>query len=226
VGPTQTPTVPASKEAAAGAAVYSRFVLSVYDLEVLGLELPFVFKCPARRILDLYDEHVSGAHLDVGVGTGYFLDRCRFPVEHPAVHLLDLNPNSLRATAARIRRYAPVTHRWNVLEPIREDLPPFGSIAATNLLHCLPGSMSSKAIVFENLKPFLREGGVLFGATVLGRGVDAGTLYRLANRAYNKRAIFCNLEDDAAGLEAALKRHFTTASVRVVGSVALFVGRR
>ena len=43
--------------AAAGAAVYSRFVLSLYDLEVLGFELPVVFGCPARRNLALYDRH-------------------------------------------------------------------------------------------------------------------------------------------------------------------------
>jgi hypothetical protein len=58
-------------------------------------------------------------HLDVGVGTGYFLDRCTFPVAAPEVHLMDLNPNCLEKTARRIRRYRPVTHRCNVLDPIR-----------------------------------------------------------------------------------------------------------
>src|SRR5512138_393349 len=101
-------SVPTSKEAAAGAAVYSRFVLAVYDLEVLGLELPVVFGCSARRIVALYDRNVSDVHLDVGVGTGYFLDRCTFPVAHPELHILDLNPNCLARTARRIRRYAPV----------------------------------------------------------------------------------------------------------------------
>lgn len=42
-----------SREAAAGAAVYSRLVLALYDLEVLKLELPVVFKCSAQRIVDL-----------------------------------------------------------------------------------------------------------------------------------------------------------------------------
>ncbi len=211
---------------AAGAAVYSRFVLAVYDLEVLGLELPVVFGCPARKIVELYDRNVSDAHLDVGVGTGYFLDRCTFPVARPTVHLLDLNPNCLARTARRIRRYAPVAHRWNVLEPFPEALPAFGSIALSNLLHCLPGSMRDKERVFRNLRPLLRPGGVLFGVTVLGKGVDAtGALYRVANRAYNRKAIFSNLEDGAAELEAALARSFAAHTLEVVGAMAFFTAR-
>jgi SAM-dependent methyltransferase len=218
-------TLSAPPDAAAGAAVYSRVVLGLYDLEVLGFELPVIFKCPARMILALYDEHVSGSHLDVGVGTGYFLDRCRFPVEKPEVHLLDLNPNCLATTSRRIRRYGPVTHRCNVLEPIEEPLPRFGSIAASNLLHCLPGTMLDKEKVFRNLRPYLREGGVLFGATVLGQGVDGtGALYRVVNRAYNRKAIFSNLRDSAADLDAILARSFERHSVEVVGSMALFTG--
>jgi SAM-dependent methyltransferase len=220
-----SPTVPPA--AAAGAAVYSRFVLALYDLEVLGLELPLVFGCPARRILELYDRHASDRHLDVGVGTGYFLDRCRFPVERPEVHLLDLNPNCLERTARRIRRYRPVTHRRNVLEPVDGELPRFGSIGVSNLLHCLPGTMLEKGKVLANLAALLRDGGVLFGATVLGEGVDGvGALYRAANRAYNRRAIFCNLRDNAEDLHGVLATSFDAHSLEVVGALALFTGRR
>lgn len=215
--------VPTTPDAAAGAAVYSKLMLAVYDLAVLGLDLPVVFRCPARRTLELYDAHASDTHLDVGVGTGWFLDRCRFPVERPEIHLMDLNPNCLERTSRRIGRYRPVTHLWNVLEPIAEPLPRFGSIGLSNLLHCLPGSMLDKERVFQNLRPHLREGGVLFGATVLGRGVDhVGALYRAVNRAYNRRSIFSNLEDGAADLETILARNFARHSVRIVGAMALF----
>jgi hypothetical protein len=211
---------------AASVAVYSGFVLAVYDLEVLGFELPVVFKCPSRRILELYDRHASDTHLDVGVGTGYFLDRCRFPVERPEIHLLDLNPNCLERTSRRIRRYRPVAHLANVLEPIRETLPRFGSIGASNLLHCVPGTMRDKAQIFRNLKPLLREGGVLFGATVLGRGVDGvGALYRATNRLYNRKKVFSNLDDGAEDLERALATSFASHSVTVVGAMAIFTAQ-
>ena len=53
--------------------------------------------------------HVGARHLDVGVGTGWFLDHCRWPVESPKITLLDLNENSLAVASKRIRRHAPAT---------------------------------------------------------------------------------------------------------------------
>src|SRR5579859_657862 len=97
----------ADARSVAGAAIYSRTILSVYDIGVLGFSNTFVWKCPTSQILSFYDDHVSANHLDVGVGTGYFLDKCEFPLESPRITLFDLNRNSLRATAKRIGRYKP-----------------------------------------------------------------------------------------------------------------------
>lgn len=196
---------------------------SIYDPEILRFAL--LFRCPARRIVHFYDRHVSDRHLEAGIGTGYFLDRCRFPVATPEIHLLDLDPARLDSASRRLRRYRPITHCWNVLEPIEEPLPPFGSIAATNLLHRLPGTMLEKEVVLRNLRPFLREGGTFFGVTVLGEGVEGtGALYRWANRLYNRKSIFSNLRDNAADLERILAASFAEPSVEIVGSVAFFRG--
>ena len=67
------------EQVAAGHAVYTKRMLSVYDFVVLVISNRLIWKCPSRRILELYNRHVTGNHLDVGVGTGYFLARCRFP---------------------------------------------------------------------------------------------------------------------------------------------------
>src|SRR6266496_5358882 len=134
--------------AVAGAAIYNRGILSVYDLGVLKLSNQWAWRCPSPLILDFYNEHISSNHLDVGVGTGYFLDKCRFPSADPRIALLDLNPNSLHVTAERLRRYRPSTHLANVLEPLALDLPKFDSLALNYLLHCLPGNLQHKQIVF------------------------------------------------------------------------------
>jgi len=215
-----------SREVAAGAAVYSKFLLSIYDIEVLMFELPYIFRCPLGTVRDFFNRNISGIHLDVGVGTGYFLDKCKFPVENPTIHLMDLNPNTLEKTSNRIQRYEPVSHQCNVLEPIQEKLPMFDSVSAMNFLHCLPGTMLSKETAIRNLEPFIIEGGVFFGITVLGEGVDAGFLYRKANAVYNKTAIFSNLHDNVSDLEHILSRHFQDYSVNVVGSVAFFTGQK
>lgn len=214
-----------SKDVAAGAAVYSKFLLSFYDTEVLRFELPFIFKCPLHKAKDFFNANISGVHLDVGVGTGYFLDKCTFPVPNPLVHLMDLNSNTLEKTSNRINRYSPVSHLCNVLEPIQKDLPKFDSISAMNFLHCLPGTMLKKEAAIKNLMPFLNDGGVFFGITILGKGVDAGFLYMKANAVYNKKAIFSNLHDNASDLETILSKNFENVSVEVVGSVAFFSGR-
>ena len=214
-----------SNEVAAGAAVYSNLLLSFYDIEVLMFELPYIFKCPLQDVKDFFNKNVSGAHLDVGVGTGYFLDKGKFPVDNPTVHLMDLNPNTLKKTSKRIMRYDPISHQCNVLEPIQADLPMFGSISVINFLHCLPGSMLTKEAAIKNLKPFLQDNGVFFGVTVLGQGVDAGILYRMANSTYNKKSIFSNLQDNASDLEIILRNNFEKVSVHTVGSVAFFSGQ-
>ena len=90
-----------------GQAVYTTRVLKLYDFVVLGVSNRFIWKCPTPRQLQHYQQHLSANHLDVGVGSGYFLDRCRFPTKSPRVALLDLNPTALEFAAQRIARYRP-----------------------------------------------------------------------------------------------------------------------
>ena len=77
----------------------------------------------------------------------------------------------------------------------------------------------------SNLRPYLAPGGVLFGSTILGRGVAHNRLGRRLVRLYNKKGIFSNVEDDARGLEQGLASQLTDVEVNVVGAVALFAGR-
>ena len=209
------------QDASRGAAVYTPAALAVYDLFVLGFSNSFVWNCPSRLMLDLYDRHVSSKHLDIGVGTGYFMDSCRFPAS-PTIALLDLNPNSLAKAAARLRRYAPTCHVGNVLEPVDIGLSAFGSIGLNYLLHCLPGTLKSKSIVFQNMKPLLKDGGVIFGSTILGRGVQHNFMAKKLMRAYNARGIFNNLDDSQEDLEAGLRANFNQCTIGVRGCVALF----
>ena len=65
---------PSDQDVEAGQAVYNKYVLAIYDLLVLGFSCRFLWKCPAHRMTKQYDTFVTNNHLDVGVGTGYFLD--------------------------------------------------------------------------------------------------------------------------------------------------------
>ncbi|MDR3414939.1 MAG: class I SAM-dependent methyltransferase [Nevskia sp.] len=219
-------TTAATADAQRGAAIYTPRTLRVYDRFVLGFSNDHAWRCPSTRLLRNYDEHIGARHLEIGVGTGYFLDRCRFPVEQPQVVLGDLNPNTLEATLARLQRYHPTTHQLNVLEPFSLPEAPFDSIALNYLLHCLPGDMHSKAAVFEHCASQLRPGGVLFGSTILGQGVRHNLIGRALMSLYNSKGIFGNRNDDLETLRAGLSRNFARVELEQVGVVAVFAAHR
>jgi len=209
----------------AGQAVYSKSMLVIYDWLVLQFSNRLIWKCPSKQILALYDRHVTANHLDVGVGTGYFLDHCRFLNVRTRLGLMDLNPNCLDAAARRVARYHPEVYRANVLDPIGLDIPRFDSISMTYLLHCLPGTIKTKSAVFRHLKPLLNQGGVMFGATLLSDGVHRSWAAKRLMAFYNSKGIFTNNQDDLQGLRAVLSEDFTAVSLEVVGGAALFSGR-
>ncbi len=214
-----------AKQVEAGQAVYSKRTLAAYDFVVLGVSNRFLWQCPTQGLEEHYNRHVTANHLDVGVGTGYFLDRCRFPSPTPRVALMDLNPAALAFAARRIARYKPETYRRNVLEPMAVDAGKFDSVAINYLLHCIPGSIESKSVAFDHLKALMNPNAVLFGATLLQGGVRRNWFARRLMDAYNQRGIFSNKQDDLEGLERALATRFREVSVRVVGCAALFSGR-
>jgi SAM-dependent methyltransferase len=210
----------------AGQSVYSPLVLAAYDAFVLGFSNRYVWRCRSATMLARYDQFAGPRHLDAGVGTGWFLDHCRWRGHQPEVTLLDLNENSLRTAARRIRRYEPRLVHANVLDPVDLGQADFDSIGLNYLLHCLPGTAEVKtAAVVENLAKCLKPGGVLFGGTILGRGVRHNALGRMLMRLYNRKGIFSNFEDDRDGLERGLALQFGAVEVEIVGAVALFAAR-
>jgi SAM-dependent methyltransferase len=214
------------QDVAAGQAIYSKWVLGIYDPFVLGFSSRVLWRCPAPRMQAHYDANISGDHLDIGVGTGYFLDHACFPVASPRITLMDLNPNSLEVCAARIRRFDPKTVRHNVLEPFPTGLGTFDSVGLNYLLHCLPGVIGSgKECVFDHAKAVLRPGGRLFGSTILGDR-PRNFLTDRWMRAYNRKGIFSVLEDRAGALESGLRSRFEDVKVEFEGVVALFSARR
>jgi ubiquinone/menaquinone biosynthesis C-methylase UbiE len=213
-----------SDDVYAAQAVYSKLVLTVYDLAVLGFSNRFLWRCPTSRLLALYNGHVRANHLDVGAGTGFFLDHCTFPGPSPRVALLDLNDNCLRRTATRIARYHPEKIRANVMDAIQYTGRRFDSIGMNYVLHCLPGSMHAKARSLDHLAELLHPGGVVFGATLLSKGVRRSFAARYVMDAYNRQRIFNNRSDSFADLRDALSQRFDRFGLETVGCAALFWG--
>jgi hypothetical protein len=210
-----------SRDIEAGQAVYSPGVLRKYDWFVLGFSNRLLWRCPTSNLRQLFDRNVSARHIDIGVGTGYFLDKAKWPVPKPVITLLDLNTNCLNMAATRIRRYTPQSVRANVLEPLPQ-LGPFRSASLCYLFHCIPGSIPEKAIAFDHLRPLLARGARVFGATIVqGKTPRSGVAQRLMNL-YNAKGIFSNAADTITDLDAALRARFVDVKVTLKGTVALF----
>jgi len=213
------------EEIDAGQAVYSPFVLHVYDWFVLGVSNSLFWRCPTRELRALYDRNVRARHLDVGVGTGFYLDHAKWPAAAPQITLVDLNANSLAAAQWRIRRYAPQAVKADALAPL-PALGTFESAGLCYLLHCLPGSIAEKSVVFDHLHPLLAPRARIFGATIVQGPLPGGARRSRTAQAlmglYNRKGIFSNSRDTFTGLEAELKRRFAEVEIRVIGTVATF----
>src|SRR5882724_765892 len=192
------------REVVAGQAAYTRSFLTIYDQFALGFLCRFVWRCPRGKVIEAYQKHLSANHLEVGVGTGYFLDHCEFPNPQPRLTLLDLNPNCLAFSARRLARFQPEICQANVLESLPLQGPKYDSIGMSALLHCLPGSLATKGVVFDHLKEVLHPGGLLFGGTLLSGGVQQSWSARQAMRYFNATGVFNNMDDDLEGLAAEL----------------------
>jgi ubiquinone/menaquinone biosynthesis C-methylase UbiE len=211
-----------SDEEQRGQAIYSNWILSVYNLFVLSYNNRLVWKCSTSEILDFYNHHVSNNHLDVGVGTGYYMSHCTFPSAKPRVALMDLNSNCLRTASKKIGHLQPETYHNSVFNPLGNHVKKFDSISACYLIHCVPGNIREKASAFGALKSVLNPGGKLFGVTLLQGDIKRSLQAKLQMYIFNQMGVFHNTEDDLDGLRWALSQHFKKVSTKVIGCAALF----
>jgi hypothetical protein len=204
-----------------GIKAYSRLGLHLYEPLVVGLLARHVWTCPADAFIDHYRQHVSANHADIGVGTGYCLDRCEFGIPDPRIALIDLQPNCLKFVARRLAHYRPELYLHDAREPLL-GVRPFDSIALGGILHCLPGDMHQKAKVFDALRPICNPGARIFGFTLVNDAIAQCAVRRIAYRALNGlRVVNCS-HDTADDLRHALAIRFRNYSVEMIGCFAFF----
>jgi ubiquinone/menaquinone biosynthesis C-methylase UbiE len=179
-----------------------------------------VWKTPIGPGVELYRQHLGARHLDVGPGTGYFIEQAR-PPAGARITLLDPNPHVLKHAARRLASYSPATVEADVMKPLPVE-GPFDSAALSFVLHCLPDPMSNKATAVRNIADVLTPEGVLFGGTVLGAGASHTRSARAFLWAANKQGGFDNLGDTVDGLQGILDASFRDVEIQVSGSSALF----
>src|SRR3972149_10350229 len=103
-----------------GQAGYNRFMLAIYDPWVLGFMARVVWRSPARPGVARYREHMGRRHLDVGPGTGYFIEKAQ-PAEGTEITLVDPNPKVLARSSRRLAAWHPATVEADVMKPLPLD---------------------------------------------------------------------------------------------------------
>lgn len=204
-----------------GQAEYTTRLLAIYDPFVLGFMARAVWRCPTPPVVDRYRHLVGHRHLDVGPGTGYFLDKAGLAPE-AEVTLLDPNPTVLAHASRRLAPMKLTTVEADVLKPLPIN-GPFDSAALNGVLHCLPGPQHQKAVAIRNVAAVLAPDGVLFGGTILGSLEQHTPLARAILWAFNRRGVFNNLADTEEGLHEILEESFQTVEINLVGSMAQFM---
>lgn len=181
-----------------GAKIYTPLTLKLYDWWVLGVSNRLAWGCPTKEhLLPHFLEHLGNNHLDIGVGTGFYLTHVP---ESSLISLMDLNEASLNAAL----------HGQ------------FDSISMFYLLHCLPGNISTKSCVIRNAAQALTDDGTLYGATILGDGIVHNSFGQKLMRIYNQKGIFSNTKDSEEGLTHILSEHFENVKTKVQGTVVMF----
>ena len=204
-----------------GQADYNPVFLRIYDRLVLGLFARFVWRLSTAKHVRFYRKHIRPNHLDVGPGTGYFLQHSGLADGSP-VTILDPNANVLRHVERRLSQLDVTAIQADVLKPLPVS-GPFDSAAISGVIHCLPGPMERKGMAIENIAQVLAPDGVLFGMTILGPAAKHTRLGRAFLGALNRRGTFSNLDDTEAGLRAILERSFRDVRVETTGPNATFI---
>jgi SAM-dependent methyltransferase len=207
-------------------ALYTPLFLSFYDHFVLRFNSPVLWGCRRQVLLSHFAGHLSANHLDVGVGTGYFLQHGTAGRRIERLGLMDPNQEALRYAARRVEALRLEILQHDATRPVVPRPAPFSSISIHYLLHCIPGDLKEKACILDNLLPLLDEGGTLFGATILAHGVKVPALSRLAMSYFIRRGAMNNAADSLDDLRAILDSRLDGVELQVEGMVALFAGRK
>lgn len=217
-----------SDEVVAGQATYTPFFLNIYDLFVIRFSNRFFWRCPPQKTIELYQRNVASEHLDIGVGTGFYLQTCDKLRNAKAVGIMDLNNNSLEKTKGALEKIgvsSVAVYHANALEGFPFQDAKYSSIGINYLLHCVPGSFDEKlGNIFKNLKTSISPGRSIkvFGSTILIDEDKHTALSKLVMRFYHKKGIFHNQRDTLTSLIEVCNQYSKNVLINVVGAVAFF----
>jgi SAM-dependent methyltransferase len=204
--------------------IYSKLIFSIYDKILLNIVMPLIWHCNKNEIIEFYSKHLSHNHLDIGAGTGYFIKHTNKLNSNSNLTIMDINPVCLSLCEQHLVKYTPNIIRHNILDPIKITKL-FDSIGLNLLLHCLPGDLLSKGLVFQNIKNVLKQNGIVFGSTFIVKDRQVNIITKLWFILFNRIKLLSNEFDNINDLSYILKNNFKKYDIKVIGHCAFFWGQ-
>jgi len=204
---------------------YSKVIFSMYDKLVLKYAMPIIWKCKVADIENFYNNHITINHLDIAAGTGFFLNNCKSLPDNTRLTVMDINPVCLDILEKQLQRFNTKVYKQDIMKPI-EGSEKYSSIGLSLLLHCLPGDMKSKEIVFRNIKKVLKSDGTVFGTTFIYKNQKVNLLTRFWAFQYNFMGLLNNHSDTLLDLKTILDKNFQEYNIETIGHCVFFTAKK
>lgn len=193
-----------------------------YDRIVNDFNCKHVWKCSTKNIIDNYQKNISNNHLEIGPGTGFFLNKKNTGINFKKLTLVDVNKDILQFSKKNLEQYysnIEILHSDLFSQKISESIY-FESVGVNYVLHCVTGNLQTK---LDNLIDNLGNNKYnLFGASVICDPLHMNTIAEYELIFLNTLGIFNNNEDTYYELEEYLNNRNIKFSLKKQGYVAIF----
>lgn len=192
--------------------------LFAYDYLVNDLNCNLVWQCEKNNIVQNYVSNITGNHIEIGPGTGYFLQNEQFNT----LQLIDINNDILVNSGQNLKKNSIEiqSHCHNIFSYTLTHLKPADSIGLSYVLHCVPGKIEDNVKNLINNIHFDKY--ILFGASVIKDPEERNMFAEIELFWLNKLGIFNNHGDTYKGLQKYLQESGFEYNLRLEGYVAIF----
>ena len=194
--------------------------IKIYDFVVNDLNCKYAWRCHKNNIFKNYQNNLKNNHLEIGPGSGYFLNPKFHQKKIDNLFLMDINQPILKASKENLDKYYSniQTVNHNIFEKSLNSLQ-IDSIGINYVLHCVPGSLDNK---LEKLYLNLPKNTNIFGATVIS-DIDKQTpLSKLELKLLNHKGVFNNKLDFSNNFIDFVERNRLPYSYQIIGNVLIF----
>ena len=197
-----------------------------YDLLVNKLNCKYIWRCNYNIINSLYDRNISKHHLEIGPGTGFFINKFKFD----NLTLCDINQDILDYSFDNLKNNSKNISKinFNLFDNLSQTNlnknVKFESVGANYVLHCIPGKIEDKLLTLvHNLKKINKSHKcVLYGGTVINDPYYNTFLSNALIKCLNHFKIFNNKEDFSYNIINNLEKHNIKFDYSIVGCVFIF----